>query len=226
MGFFSAFQLFDVPLLSRNIPRSSSIEVYVWNGVDSSLIEANILIFISEINNPQIVGSIPIQSSEIDTSNLATESSTIKNNPIFWTEVTGHGTKTSGDGGSEIVSTIYTCPVGKIAIIKVVHTRVRSSGSGTQIRLLLRGQRMAVWKLDNNNPDDYNTSSGTFKPTITSSDARKIWSDGNYPEHNLLRSDLQDQTLQAGQTVSYDRDFRSRFNASVDYAFTVYERDV
>jgi len=62
-------------------------------------------------------------------------------------------------------------------------------------------------------------------PTTIASDARKIWSDGSYPEHNLLRRDLQDEMLSAGQTIAYDGNFSSNFNATIDYAYTIYEVD-
>jgi hypothetical protein len=223
IGFFSNFKLFDLPLTARQINRGSDIKIFAWNGTDATLIECTIIIFISEVNSPQIVGSIPIQSSEIDDTNLAKDEADDK--------ITDEGTKTTADGGSGIVGTIYTCPAGKKAIVKVVETRVKVSGSATQIRLLLRGQRIATWNIDNNNPNDYPTTIGSggngdnALPTTIASDARKIWSDGSYPEHNLLRRDLQDEMLSAGQTIAYDGNFSSNFNATIDYAYTIYEVD-
>jgi len=206
VGFFSNFKLFDLPLTEREIDRNGEIKIFAWNGTDTTLIEATILIFVSEINSPQIVGSIPIQSSEIDDTTLAKDEANGK--------VTGEGTKTTADGGSGIVSTIYTCPAGKIAIVKVVETRAKVSGSAGEIRLLLRGQRIAVWTNTTVNPYTFN-----------SREQRMIFSDGTYPEANLLFSDLHGEALEAGDTIAYDGNFSSNFNATIDYAYTIYERD-
>ncbi len=147
--------------------------------------------------------------------------------PVFWTEATDEGLKNSADGGSGIVATVYTCPVGKIAIVKVFQTRVKVQGSATEVRLLIRGQRIKVWKIDTGNPNDYPTTSttGGFRQVGFSVNARKIWSDGSYPEFNLAYNDLQGETLVAGETIAYDGNFAGNFNATIDYAYTIYERD-
>jgi len=214
VGFFSKFKLFDLPLVEREIDRSSEIKIFAWNGIDTTLIEATILIFISDIDSPQVVGSIPIQTSEVDTTLLAKDEANDK--------VTGEGTKTTADGGSGIVSTIYTCPTGKIAIVKVVSTRVKVVGSASQIRLLIRGQKIATWLNDTKNP---NIFGGTTNSYPFPSKPRKVWSDGSYPEWNLKHDDLQGEKLSAGETIAYDGNFSSNFNATVDYSYTIYEVD-
>ena len=163
-----------------------------------------------DLDDNGIIDEMELAKAEITLAKTAIEGI----DPVFWTKATGQGTKTMADGGSGMVSTIYTVPTGKIAIVKVVETRARNSGSATKIRLLIRGQRIAIWANDTSNPYTYN-----------SREQRSIFSDGTYPEANLKYADLQGEELAAGETIAYDGDFTLNFNASVDYAYTIYERD-
>lgn len=282
--FFSNFKSFSVPLVANQLDRSSSIEIFAWNGIDSTLIEATVLIFLSEVNEPQVVGSIPNQQTEvtIDTSDLSKETTqgTVKTNlddvktkldtldtdldttnsnlattntnlstvntnltnvktkldtlntstltldPKDKNEVTAEGTKVTADGGSGITATIYTCPSGKIAIIKRVESRVRATGSASDVHILIRGLRIATWAIDSGNPEAYNTSGAAQKAIAFSNQARKVWINGTYPEFNITYEDLEGEVLIAGETVAYDGNFSSNFNATVDFAITIEERDV
>ncbi|MDH3278884.1 MAG: hypothetical protein OEL84_04675 [Nitrosopumilus sp.] len=102
----------------------------------------------------------------------------------------------------------------------MVSTRVRVVGSASQIRLLIRGQKIATWLNDTKNP---NIFGGTTNSYPFPSKPRKVWSDGSYPEWNLKHDDLQGEKLSAGETIAYDGNFSSNFNATVDYSYTIYE---
>lgn len=213
VGFFKKFKRFNVNLPNNKFNKNAKIDIFAWNPTNGSLIEANVSIFVSEEDKPILEPSEPDQQTEVNFDNL----------------VSGEGTKTSADGGSGIVSTVYTCPVGKIAVVKVLQTRVKVSGSASEIRLLIRGQRIKTWKNDTKNPNNYATTitldNANVYPTGFAINSRKIWSDGGYPESNLTFEDLQGEKLLAGETIAYDGGFSGNFNGTIDFAYTIEERD-
>lgn len=121
------------------------------------------------------------------------------------------GTKTSADGGSGITATIFTAT--KRTRIKKLVTRVSNSGSASEIRLKVAGQRIAYWKNQPVSPYSFNDIAGL----------RGIFDDSQYPDANRAYEDLKDFVLEAGQTIAYDGNFASNFNATVQFALTTYE---
>lgn len=204
---FTDVQVYNVPLESKNLERDSKIKIFAWNDFNSDEIACTINITLAdELINP------PSNNSAIGRSD--------KNRGV-----TGNGTLISADGGSGIVATAYTCPTGKKAKVKKFESRISNSGSATLVRLLIRGQRMITWNIDSKNPNSYDTLDAPFgaQPLGFKVDSRKIWSEGSFPEANTKYVDFEDEELDEGETIAFDGNFSSNYNATVNYAYTILE---
>jgi len=198
-AFFSDLHSIDVSPESNTINRSEKIEVFIWNNTDTDKLAITVNISFSDENIPPPTASRVISRSE-------------KNRGVH-----DEGTKTTADGGSGIVSTVYTCPSGFTAKVLVFESRVKDTGSASQVRLLIRGTRIQRWQDETGNPEFLGNVG------IMSDGARKSWSDGSFPEWNLTRIDLVDEELDEDETIAYDGDFSGNFNATIDFAYTILE---
>ena len=207
-NFYSDVGVYTIPISNNELRRSNSVKVFVWNGDDSDEIAADVSITISNENILPVLSSVPIG----------------RDDKIRGT--TDQGTKTTADGSppSGIVSTVYTCPTGKKARVLKFETRAKVSGSAGEIRLLIRGQRILTWKNDTQNPNGFQAiQASAYWSTNANPSRRTIWSDGLYPDFNLLYEDLKDEELDEGETIAYDGDFSGDFNATIDFAYTILE---
>jgi len=211
-NYFEDILVVNVSPESNEIKRNESVEIFIWNNIDSTSIKVTVNITYADQDVPPPLSSVAVTRER----NKGTSD---------------EGTKTMADGSpaSGIVSTIYTCPANVQAKIIVCETRVTAQGSATQIRLLLRGQRIHRWEVDSQDPDDYLTTvaiNGGFRSVGFTNEARKIWSNGSFPEHNKTWRDLVDEELVADETFAYDGNFSGNFNATIDFAYTVLETPV
>ena len=203
-GFFKKYKMFSVQLQDKKLNKNSKIEIFAWNPTDGTLIKADIFIFISDVEDPILIPSVPNQQSEFGI-----------------LDVTDEGTKTTPDSGSGILTTIYTCPANKIATIKKLQTRVRNTGSADIVHLRLRGTRIATWRAETTlNPDTGASNEGSY------GNPRKVWLIADTQEWNQKYDDAENEVLVEGETIAYDGDFSGNFNASVDFAYTIEEKDV
>lgn len=207
-GYFSDLTLFNVPLDNNSLQRYKTIEVFAWNDIDSETLAVTINATLSDENTAPQNSSSPISRTD-------------KNRGT-----TDQGTITTADGGSGITRTVYTCPANMKAKVLKFESRVKNSGSASVIHLKLRNQRLKTWKPDGHSPNAYDNNTSSIArqfPLAMSIEARKIWSDGSYPEFNKTFDDLQDEELSEGETIAFDGDFSSNFNATIDFSYTILE---
>jgi len=208
-NFWRDVGLYSIPLSRNKLNRAESVKVFVFNGDNSNEINADINISISSINIAPNQTSFPIGRDDKIRA------------------VTDQARLTSPDGGTGIVATAYTCPPARKARVIIFETRFTVSGSAGLTRILLRGQRMATWENDTKNPAGLavNASNTYWKlhDGQASGEARKIWSEGSFPQWNRIYHDFAGEELSAGETIAYDGTFSTTFNATVDYAYSILE---
>lgn len=199
---FTDYSVFNVPLIDEEIGKGGKLEFFIWNDTDSETIALNLKVAISELESTNYESSSAVERSA--------------KNRAF----SDGGIKTTADGGSGIVSTIYKCPDGKRAKVLSCLTRVKATGSASEIRILLRGTRKAEWFLRSGFNPLINTG-GTFAGAGQS--PREVFSDSLYGEFNGMFNDFVNEELRAGETIAYDGNFSSNFNATISFAISVLE---